>query len=347
MRIKQAQRLMIEAIRQTINRPDGNLPICIYGIGTMGIGKTYTFKGMAKSLKLWLVTINLACYEPSDVGGLQMPDGDSMKTLKPKWLLSEAERQAKLDEGYLGVMYFFDELPQAPILNMNIFATIADEYRIGDFHIPNGDIVVCAGNRMSDRSGVNQMPMHLKDRITTFPIEANLDDWSNYMSANNKDHRVVSWVRFQPEFLHKFDRDADAFPTPRSLERTSDILQWNLNEDDLYQAVCCQIGETASASLFTHLRLHDKCPDIDELIKDPEGINLPEEIAIQYATVSSLVNRVNDKNIGAMLKFLNRLDGEFLAYFIKDSVAKNRELLQNKELRIEMANNQKLRELVL
>ena len=48
-----------------------------------------------------------------------------------------------------------------------------------------------------------------------------------------------------------------------------------------------------------------------------------------------------------MLKFLNRLDGEFLAYFIKDSVAKDRELLQNKELRLEMSTNQKLRELVL
>ena len=51
--------------------------------------------------------------------------------------------------------------------------------------------------------------------------------------------------------------------------------------------------------------------------------------------------------MGAVLKFMNRIDGEFLAYFIKDSVAKNRELLQNKELRFEMANNKKLRELVL
>ena len=236
MRIKQAERIIIEAIRNTINRPDGKLPFCPYGIGTMGIGKTYTFKRIANICNLWLVTTNLASYEPSDVGGLQMPDGDKMKTLRPKWLLSDAERQAKIDEGYSGVMYFFDELPQAPILNMNIFATIADEYRIGDYHIPIGDIVVCAGNRMSDRSGVNQMPMHLKDRLTSFAIEPNLDDWTNYMSANKKDHRVVSWVRFQPEFLHKFDRDADAFPTPRSLERTSDILQWDLDEDDLYTA---------------------------------------------------------------------------------------------------------------
>ena len=78
---------------------------------------------------------------------------------------------------------------------------------------------------MSDRSGTNQMPMHLKDRLTTIEIEPNLDDFANYMFSKNKDSRVVSWVRFQPEYLHKFDRDANAFPTPRSLERVSDILR--------------------------------------------------------------------------------------------------------------------------
>ena len=36
MRIKQAERIIIEAIRNTINRPDGKLPICPYGIDLNG-----------------------------------------------------------------------------------------------------------------------------------------------------------------------------------------------------------------------------------------------------------------------------------------------------------------------
>lgn len=348
MRLKTAKKIIVQSILETKDRKDNQMPICPFILGSMGIGKSYMVREIAKDLDMYVVEVNLAQYEPSDIGGMQMPSGDTMKVLKPKWLLDDEERQSLLVEsGYRGIMYFFDELPQAPILNQNIFAQICNEYRIGDYNIPKGDFVISAGNRMSDRSGTNQMPMHLKDRLTTIEIEPNLDDFCSYMLQNKKDARIVSWVRFQPEFLHKFDRDANAFPTPRSHERTSDILSWKLDEDEMYHAVACQIGESASASLFTHIRIFDKCPKVEDIIANPNDIEVPSDLAIQFATTSALVSSVNDKNMGAVLKFMNRIDGEFLAYFIKDSVAKNRELLQNKELRFEMANNKKLRELVL
>lgn len=347
MRLKTAKKIIIEAINKTVNRPDGTLPICPFLESAMGVGKTSLWRQIAKELNFYLITTSLASYEPTDIGGMQMPDGDSMKVLRPKWLLSDEERKAILDKGYVGIIYLFDELVQAPILNQNLFATISDEYRIGDYHIPLGDFVACCGNRVSDRSGVNQMPMHLRDRLTTMPIEANLDDWANYMSANKKDHRVVSWVRFQPEYLHKFERDATAFPTPRSLERVSDILSWNLEDDEMYSAIACQIGDTASASLVTHLNIHDKCPDLDEIVKTPDAIEVPTDIAIQYATISGLVNKVNNDNMGSIIKYVKKFDGEFVAFFIKDSVAKNRDLLQNKDLRVYLSTDEKIREIVL
>ena len=348
MRLRIAKKIIMKSIENTMGRPNGQMPICPFLLGSMGIGKSYLVREVAKDLNMFVVEVNLAQYEPTDIGGMQMPDGDSMKVLKPKWLLSEEDHQSILDQGYKGVIYFFDELPQAPILNQNIFAQICNEYRVGDYIIPLGDFVVTAGSRMSDRSGTNQMPMHLKDRLTTIEIEPNLDDFANYMFSKNKDSRVVSWVRFQPEYLHKFDRDANAFPTPRSLERVSDILSWKeLDDDTRYHAISCQIGETASASLITHLNIHDKCPDLDEIVKAPETIEVPTDIAIQYATISGLVNKVNNDNMGSIIKFVKRFDGEFVAFFIKDSVAKNRDLLQNKDLRVYLSTDEKIREIVL
>lgn len=348
MRLRIAKKIIMKSIENTVGRPDNQMPICPFLLGSMGIGKSYLVREVAKELNMYVVEINLAQYEPTDIGGMQMPDGDSMKVLKPKWLLSEEQRKEIIDQGYKGIVYFFDELPQAPILNQNIFAQICNEYRVGDYIIPLGDFVVTAGNRMSDRSGTNQMPMHLKDRLTTIEIEPNLDDFANYMFSKNKDSRVVSWVRFQPEYLHKFDRDANAFPTPRSLERVSDILSWKeLDDDTRYHAISCQIGETASASLITHLNIHDKCPDLDEIVKAPETIEVPTDIAIQYATISGLVNKVNNDNMGSIIKFVKRFDGEFVAFFIKDSVAKNRDLLQNKDLRVYLSTDEKIREIVL
>ena len=52
-----------------------------------------------------------------------------MTVLQPDWYVN-AEQMAKLKaEGYKGVLYFFDELPQS-VLNMNIFAQIADSIEL-------------------------------------------------------------------------------------------------------------------------------------------------------------------------------------------------------------------------
>ena len=52
--------------------------------------------------------------------------------------------------------------------------------------------------------------------------------------------------------------------------------------------------------------------------------------------------------MGSIIKFVKRFDGEFVAFFIKeDSVAKNRDLLQNKDLRVYLSTDEKIREIVL
>ena len=90
----------MKSIENTMGRPNGQMPICPFLLGSMGIGKSYLVREVAKDLNMFVVEVNLAQYEPTDIGGMQMPDGDSMKVLKPKWLLSEEDHQSILDQGY-------------------------------------------------------------------------------------------------------------------------------------------------------------------------------------------------------------------------------------------------------
>ena len=107
MRLKTAKKIIIEAINKTVNRPDGTLPICPFLESAMGVGKTSLWRQIAKELNFYLITTSLASYEPTDIGGMQMPDGDSMKVLRPKWLLSDEERKAILDKGYVGICLLY------------------------------------------------------------------------------------------------------------------------------------------------------------------------------------------------------------------------------------------------
>ena len=233
-------------------------------------------------------------------------------------------------------MYFFDELPQAPILNMNIYAQIADEYRIGDYKLDRTECyVMSAGNKLSDKAGTNAMPSHVIDRLTFLEIEPNLDDTCNYFAKTGVDHRVISWLRFQPEFLHQFKLGENAYPTPRSIERSAQIMNWDLDEEAMAEAISGQIGRSAYANLKTHMDVYSKCPDVDKLIANPDTAEIVEEPAIMYALCSTLSTKANDKNIGNILKYLKRLPNEeFQAYVLKDALSRDNSLKQNKDVRL-------------
>jgi hypothetical protein len=191
-----------------------------------------------------------------------------------------------------------------------------------------------AGNKLSDKAGTNQMPSHLVDRLSFIEVEANLDDTCNYFSKSGVDHRYIGWLRFQPEFLHQFKVGENAYPTPRSHERSSQMLSWNLDALAMGEAISGQIGRSAYANLKTFLDIYNKCPDIDKLIADPDNAQLVEEPAIMYALCSSLSMKANDKNIGNILKYLQRLPNEeFQAYVLKDALARDNSLKQSKDVR--------------
>jgi len=335
MRLSLAKKIIVEGIKKNVAQTTTK-PITFHLEGSMGIGKTALAKQIAKDLSFYLVIVSLPQLEPTDVGGMRMPQGDKMTVLQPDWYV-DAEQMAKLKaDGYKGVLYFFDELPQSPVLNMNIFAQIADEYRIGEYVLDRSECyVMSAGNKLSDKAGTNAMPSHLIDRLTFLEIEPNLDDTCNYFAKTGVDHRVISWLRFQPEFLHQFKMGVNAYPTPRSIERSAQIMNWELDDEAMSEAISGQIGRSAYANLKTHMDVYDKCPDIEKLIASPDTAEIVEEPAIIYALCSSLSSKANDKNIGNILKYLKRLPNEeFQAFVLKDALARDNSLKQNKDVRL-------------
>ena len=335
MRLSLAKKIIVEGIKKNVAQTTTK-PITFHLEGSMGIGKTALAKQIAKDLSFHLVIVSLPQLEPTDVGGMRMPQGDKMTVLQPDWYV-DAEQMAKLKaDGYKGVLYFFDELPQSPVLNMNIFAQIADEYRIGEYVLDRSECyVMSAGNKLSDKAGTNAMPSHLIDRLTFLEIEPNLDDTCNYFAKTGVDHRVISWLRFQPEFLHQFKMGVNAYPTPRSIERSAQIMNWELDDEAMSEAISGQIGRSAYANLKTHMDVYDKCPDIEKLIASPDTAEIVEEPAIIYALCSSLSSKANDKNIGNILKYLKRLPNEeFQAFVLKDALARDNSLKQNKDVRL-------------
>lgn len=322
MKLSQAQNIVAKAIDFAVSLRDGRDAqyVVPYLISGPGIGKTTSVKDEAAKRGIECRILSLAQYDAGELAGWPVPtkDGDTMHRLRPDWMPTDGE----------GIL-FLDELPQAPVANQNIAAQIVNERRVGQHHLPQGWVVVAAGNRTSDRAGTNNMPSHLKDRLMFLEVEADLEDTIAYFYANKVDDRVCAFLRFRPEWLHKFDRDANASPSPRSWERVSSILGWGLDPVCQLEALAGQVGRAATADFNGFMQLYASVPDMDKLIARPEEADVPSDPAILYAICAALSSRANKSNVGNVIRYLTRIpQKEFAAFALKDAVSRDQSIKQ-------------------
>ena len=80
--------------------------------------------------------------------------------------------------------------------------------------------------------------------------------------------------------------------------------------------------------------MYDSVPDIDALIAAPDAADIPDNPAVLYAVCAAISSRMNPKNAGNVIKYLDRLpQQEFAAFVIKDGVNRHKELKQSKDIR--------------
>jgi hypothetical protein len=320
MRISQATAIVEASIDSQIKYAtgrDAQRPIP-YLVGGAGLGKTTTVTTLSDGKEGWAhYILSLAQYDAGDIMGVIAMDNGKAVRLKPHWLSSVEE----LADTNKVVVLFLDELPQAPVSNQNVSAQLVNERRVGEFKLPDNVVLVAAGNRTSDRAGTNNMPSHLKDRLLFLEVEADLEDTIAYYNSVGVSPLVTGFLRFRPELLHKFDRDANSCPSPRSWERVDTMMKWDIDPVNRQEAVAGQVGQGACAEFFGYKAVHDAVPDIDAVIANPDSAPVAEDPAVCYAVSAALAHRANDKNIGSILKYMDRLPHkEFAVFTVKDAI---------------------------
>jgi len=297
-----------------------------YWVSGPGVGKTTALRSLAVSLGLEPITLIGSQYDPAELAGWALPieGGDRMKRSIPDWF----------PDGSKPTMLILDELPQSSTAVQNIFAQGVNEHRIGSHILPNNCYIVAAGNRSSDKAGTTTIPTHLRDRLLFCPVEADLEDTLAYFNSVGVDERVCGYLRHRPDFLHEFDRDMDACPSPRSWERVGTIIKFNVDPLCLAFAMEGQVGKKAAADFHAYLRVVSKLPDIDDLIRNPMNAEVPPDPALKHAVCAALSRRMTDANAQNVVTYLKRIpQQEFAAFVMKDAMNRDAALKQNNAVR--------------
>ena len=280
------------------------LPLFIWG--TTGIGKSETIKQVTKELGIDLIDVRISQLDPSDLRGLPkyVDGGETTKWLPPDWLPKSGKGILLLDELNLA----------APSIQASGYQLILDR-RIGGYVLPEGWVVVGAGNRIEDRANVFTMAGPLRDRLLQVTLrKPSVEEWSEWALENGVNKDIVAFLSWKPSYLHTFEKDKDAsvFSTPRSWVFASILINNAEKGIDEKQLVSSAIGQGIAIEFTAFRKLNQKV-DLNKLLKNPESVKAITEIDMKYILVSALSSKyeTSRKELQNIMAVSNFMDAEF------------------------------------
>jgi hypothetical protein len=179
-----------------------------------GVDKSAVVGQLAEAIDMRLQDLRALSLDPVDLLGLPFLGHDG----RSKWATPEFFPQ----DG-TGIL-FLDELNALPaMVQASCFQLLLDR-KLGEYTLREGWAIIAAGNRDSDRGATTRLPTPLRNRFVHLEFEVDVQGWSEWAIQAGIRPEVIAFLRFRPELLSAFDRDANAFPSPRSWEFVSRIL---------------------------------------------------------------------------------------------------------------------------
>jgi len=282
-------------------------PVFIWG--GPGIGKSDVVRQVAQSLQVQLNDIRALLLDPVDLRGLPfLGDDRTSKWATPEFLPRDGK----------GIL-FLDELNSAAAMVQASCYQLVLDRKLGDYTLPEGWAIVAAGNRDTDRGVTTRMPTPLRNRFTHLNFEVDVQEWCEWAIQAQIRPEIIAFIRFKPELLSAFDRDANAFPSPRSWQFVSKILDSAPAQEIEHELFAGTIGDGAATELSGFLQTFRNLPSIDAILLNPQQADVPQNAAAQYAVATALAHYASDTNFDRICIYLERMPTEFSVLSVRDA----------------------------
>lgn len=290
--------------------------------GPPGIGKSDMVRQVKTMRGIELIDKRLSQSDPTELKGYPWPD----QAKKVMTFFQDGELPTK-GKGIL----FLDELSHAPpSVQAPAYQLILDR-RLGKYELPPGWTVIAAGNRVSDRSFVNEMSAALSSRFIHIEVDPDVEDFVTWGQKHGIHTETTGYLRYRPQNLivDKFTPGMRGFPTPRTWAKADKIMF----DPKLPPAIKTEllegtIGSGITAEYLGFVRSAASLPDIDVIIHTPSKAQVPTAPATQYAVVSKLETVTTSKNLPAIAEYVARLPKEFEVMYMKQLIHRCEKLME-------------------
>lgn len=218
-------------------------------IGPPGIGKTQIMAQIAKECKIGLVSYTITHHTRQSAVGLPYIKEEEFegKTYSiTEYTMSEIiasiyqkMKETGLKEGIL----FIDEINCVSETLAPTMLQFLQNKTFGNQKVPEGWIIVAAGNPPEYNKSVREFDMVTLDRVRYINVEANYHIWKEYALSKHLHPIILSYLELKPSQFYRIETSIDGmeFVTARGWEDLSHLitlyekLNLDINKETIYQ----------------------------------------------------------------------------------------------------------------
>jgi len=311
--------------------------------GAPGVGKSTIVRTVAEDLGIGFIDVRLAQMERVDFAGLP-----SVKDGMTEWNVPSFWPRDMKSKGII----LLDEITSAPSdCQVAAYSVVLDR-RIpnSNYVLPNGWLIVAAGNRTCDRAVVKTMSSALANRFVHFEVEANSEDWVKWAVMNDVNPAVIGFINYKPGLLFKMEGQnlEQGWPSPRSWERVSNMIKlFNGNSEILRKVVYGLIGNGVGLEFMEFFKMSSEFDSILEvMVNDKVEFDLPEKADKKYAVASAVIyhlwngedDKDTEKRVNGFYKVLSKMPNDFGAMMIRAAMLGNKKVKPMDAMKLIMTN---------
>lgn len=290
--------------------------------GPPGIGKSELIAEIGRDTNRPVIDMRLLLLEPTDIKGIPYydPETQTMKWAQPadlpkvitasdfkraekaleaakitedEFAIEDAQNKLaalKQAEAFSKAILFLDEINAAPPSVQAAAYQLILNRRVGEYHLPPGVSMVCAGNRDSDKGVTYRMPSPLANRLIHIEMSANFEDWQKW-AINERIHAdVVGFLSHHKQKLFTFDSKSPdkAFATPRTWVFVSQLIDDTMAESMNTALVAGAVGDGMATEFSAHRKVAARMPKPEDVLMGKEKTLNVKDLSAMYSLTISL-----------------------------------------------------------